>query len=55
MKSNSFVDPVLGSFVYQIPGGVTLAYDLRLGRTIDRWKDLSNEYKYRRKYHDNII
>jgi hypothetical protein len=34
------VDPVLGSLVYQLPGGVTLAYDLRLGRTIARWKGI---------------
>jgi hypothetical protein len=37
------VDPVLGSLVYQLPGGVTLAYDLRLGRTIARWKGIVEE------------
>ena len=37
------MDPVSGSLVYQLPGGVTLAYDLRLGRTIARWKDISEE------------
>jgi hypothetical protein len=37
------VDPVLGSLVYQLPRGVTLAYDLRLGRTIARWKGIVEE------------
>jgi hypothetical protein len=37
------VDPVLGSLVYQLPGGVTLAYDLRLWRTIARWKGIVEE------------
>jgi hypothetical protein len=34
------VDPVLGSLVYQLPRGITLAYDLYLGCTIDRWKGI---------------
>ena len=34
------MDLVLGSLVYQLPEGVNLAYDLRLGRTIARWKDI---------------
>jgi hypothetical protein len=37
------VDPVLGSLVYQLPEGVTLAYNLRLGRTIARWKGIIEE------------
>jgi hypothetical protein len=37
------VDPILGSLVYQLPGGVTLAYDIRLGHTIARWKGIVNE------------
>jgi hypothetical protein len=37
------VDPILGSLVYQLLGGVTLAYDLCLGRTIDRWKGIIKE------------
>ena len=37
-KSNSFVDSVLGSLVYQLLRGVTLAYDLHLGHMIARWK-----------------
>jgi hypothetical protein len=40
------VDPVLGSLVYQIPGGVTLAYDLRLGCTISRWKGIIKEIHF---------
>ena len=42
-KANNFMDPVLGSFVYQLPEGVTLAYDLCLGRTIARWKGIIEE------------
>jgi hypothetical protein len=30
-KANSFVDHGLGSLVYQLPRGVTLAYDLLFG------------------------
>jgi hypothetical protein len=40
------VDPVLGSLVYQLPGGVTLAYDLCLGRTIARWKGIDEEIHF---------
>jgi hypothetical protein len=40
------VDPVLGSLVYQLPRGVTLAYDLRLGRTIARWKGIIEEIHF---------
>jgi hypothetical protein len=43
---NSFVDPVLGSLVYQLPGGITLAYDLCLGRTIARWKGIIEEIHF---------
>ena len=32
------MDLVLGSLVYQLSGGVTLAYDLSLGCTISHWK-----------------
>jgi hypothetical protein len=35
------VDLVLGSLVYQLPGGVNLAYDLCLGCTIARWKGIN--------------
>jgi hypothetical protein len=40
------VDLVLGSLVYQLPGGVTLAYDLRLGRMIARWKGIIEEIHF---------
>jgi hypothetical protein len=39
-KCNSFVDPVLGSLVYQPLRGITLAYDLYLGCTIACWKGI---------------
>ena len=32
------MDPVLGSLVYQLLGGVALACDLHLGNMIARWK-----------------
>jgi hypothetical protein len=37
------VDPVLGSLVYQLLEGVTLAYDLCLGCTIARSKGINEE------------
>jgi hypothetical protein len=40
------VDPVLGSLVYQLPGGITLAYDLCLGHTIARWKGIDEEIHF---------
>jgi hypothetical protein len=40
------MDPVLGSLVYQLPGGITLAYDLRLERTIDRCKGISEDIHF---------
>jgi hypothetical protein len=40
------VDPVLGSLVYQLPGGVTLTYDLCLGRTIALWKGIVEEIHF---------
>ena len=36
--------PRLGKLVHQLPGVVTLAYDLCLTRMIARWKDLSEDY-----------
>jgi hypothetical protein len=40
------VDLVLGSLVYQLLGGVTLAYDLCLGCTIARWKGIVEEIHF---------
>jgi hypothetical protein len=40
------VDPVLGSLVYQLFGGVTLAYDLRLGCTMAHWKGIDEEIHF---------
>ena len=36
--------PRLGNLVHQLPGVVTLAYDLHFTRMIARWKDLSEDY-----------
>jgi hypothetical protein len=46
MKSQQFCGPVLGSLVYQLPGGVTLAYDLHLGCMIARWKGIIEEIHF---------
>jgi hypothetical protein len=46
------VDPVLGSLVYQLHRGVTLEYDLRLGRTIARWKGIIEEINFGEKITD---
>jgi hypothetical protein len=43
MKIQQFCGPVFGSLVYQLPRGVTLAYDLRLGHTIACWKGIDEE------------
>ena len=40
------MDPVLGSLVYQLLGGVTLAYDLCLGRTIAHWKGIVKDIHF---------
>jgi hypothetical protein len=40
------VDPVLGSLVYQLPEGVTLEYDLCLGRTIALWKGIDKDLHF---------
>jgi hypothetical protein len=40
------VDPVLGSLVYQLPRGITLAYDLHLGHMIARWKGINEEIHF---------
>ena len=36
--------PRLGNLVHQLPGVVTLAYDLGFTRMIARWKDLFEDY-----------
>ena len=41
--------PVLGKFVHQLLGVVTLAYNLYLTRTIRRQKYISKEYKFKIK------
>ena len=45
MKHQNY-GPCLGKLVFQIPRGVTLAYDLCLIRTIPRYKYLSEDYKF---------
>jgi hypothetical protein len=49
MKRQKSCGPHLGKLVHQLPGVVTFAYDLRLGNTIARWKDLSEAYNARDK------
>ena len=44
MKRQNSCGPRLGKLVHQLPGVITIAYDLRLGHTITRWKDLSKDY-----------
>jgi hypothetical protein len=41
------VDPVLGSLVYQLLGGITLAYNLRLGCRIVCWKGIFDKIHFR--------
>jgi hypothetical protein len=40
------VDLVLGSLVYQLSGGISLAYNLRLGCTIAHWKGILEEIHF---------
>jgi hypothetical protein len=40
------VDPILGSLVYQLPGGVTLAFDLYLGHKIAHCKGIFEEINF---------
>jgi hypothetical protein len=40
------VDLILGSLVYQLPRGVTLAYDLCLGSMIAHWKGIIEEIHF---------
>ena len=44
MKRQQFYLPQSGKLVTQLPGGITFAYDLRLGHLRDRWKGLAEEY-----------
>ena len=44
MKRQQFYLPQSGKLVTQLPGGITFAYDLRLGHLRDHWKDLAEEY-----------
>jgi hypothetical protein len=40
------VDPVLGSLVYQLSEGITLAYDICLGRMIACWKGINEDLHF---------
>ena len=44
MKRQQFYLPQSGKLVTQLPGGITFAYDLRLGHLRDHWKGLAEEY-----------
>ena len=43
MKRQNPCGPRWAKLVHQSPGVVTFAYDLRLGRTIARWKGIEEE------------
>jgi hypothetical protein len=49
MKRQKSSGPCLGKLVHQLPEVITIAYDLRLGRTIACWKYLSEAYNARDK------
>ena len=49
MKRQKSSGPCLGKLVHQLPGVITIAYSLCLGRMIARWKDLSEDYNARDK------
>ena len=44
MKHQQFYLPQSGKLVTQLPGGITFAYDLRLGHLRDCWKCLAEQY-----------
>ena len=44
MKHQQFYLPQSGKMVTQLLGGITFAYDLRLGCSRDRWKGPAEEY-----------
>ena len=44
MKRQQFYLPQSGKLVTQLPGGITFAYNLHLGRLRDRWKGPVEEY-----------
>ena len=46
---------VLGNLVYQLPEGITLTYDLRLGRTIARWKGIHEEIHFGAQFEPSVI
>jgi hypothetical protein len=43
MKHQNSCGPRWCKLVHQLPGVVTFAYDLRLGRTIANWKDIDEK------------
>jgi hypothetical protein len=45
-KANYFEEPVLDTLVYQLPRGITLAYDLIFAWKIDRWKGVVKEIHF---------
>ena len=46
MKRQKSCGPRLGKLVHQLPGVITFAYDLHLGRMIDRWKGIVEEIHF---------
>ena len=49
MERQQFYLPRSGKLVTQLPGGITFAYDLRLGHLRDRCKGLTEEYNVETK------
>ena len=56
MKCQQFYLLGSGKLVTQLLGGITFAYDLRLGHLRDRWKGLAEEYieKLEERYHSSF-
>ena len=52
MKCQPFYLLRSGKLVTQLPGGITFAYDLHLGRLRDHWKGLVEEYNVEIKKHE---
>ena len=49
MKRQTFYLLRSGKLVTQLLGGITFAYNLRLGHSRDRWKGPSKEYNFESK------
>ena len=43
MKHQKFCEPRSGKLLFQLLGGITFVYDLRLGHLRDRWKGIAKD------------